>query len=407
MLPFSGRVPGRRRTRHDHRSRRSLRGQLARLHLDAGRGDAHDRRAGQDPGATWTRSASWTSPTSSHGARARPHQCLSCRTRRGRGLPRGTTRCATRRRSPTSRSACPGWARDERAGPAAPHGRGRPGGCSWTASLRRRADQAVPGPDRRRRRAASTPTSSSCRRGRRARGRGRQESARGPAGSGRPADGDQGQHGHRGRGHHVRLAHPAPLHAVYTATAVRGCSTSTSWCSARPTWTSSPWGRPPRTPPSGPTRNPWDLHACPAAPAAARPPPSPPAGALVAGLRHRRLHPPAGRPVRHRRHEADLRRGLAVRAGRLRVLAGPGRAACAHGRATARSCCAHRRPRPDATRPLRSAGPRSSCRRRTGSTGCVSACPRSTSATGVEPGVRAASTRRCGHRGAGRHGARR
>ena len=50
---------------------------------------------------------------------------------------------------------------------------------------------------------------------------------------------------------------------------------------------------------------------------------------------------------RHRRRQADLRRGVALRAGRVRVVAGPGRAVRAHGarrRAAARGA---RRPRPD------------------------------------------------------------
>ena len=47
-------------------------------------------------------------------------------------------------------------------------------------------------------------------------------------------------------------------------------------------------------------------------------------GDLGARYRHRREHPPAGRSVRRRRAEADLRSGLPVRADRIRLLAGPG-----------------------------------------------------------------------------------
>ena len=46
--------------------------------------------------------------------------------------------------------------------------------------------------------------------------------------------------------------------------------------------------------------------------------------------RHRRLDPPAGGALRHRRPEADLRRGLALRDGRVRVVARPVRPAHAH-----------------------------------------------------------------------------
>ena len=46
--------------------------------------------------------------------------------------------------------------------------------------------------------------------------------------------------------------------------------------------------------------------------------------------RHRRLDPPARRGHRHGRGEAHLRRGVALRADRLRVVAGPGRPVRAH-----------------------------------------------------------------------------
>ena len=44
-----------------------------------------------------------------------------------------------------------------------------------------------------------------------------------------------------------------------------------------------------------------------------------------ARLRHGRLHPPAGGPLRRRRDEADLRPGLPLRPDRLRLVAGPDR----------------------------------------------------------------------------------
>ena len=46
--------------------------------------------------------------------------------------------------------------------------------------------------------------------------------------------------------------------------------------------------------------------------------------------RHRRLDPAARRRHRHRRHQAHLRRGVPVRGDRAGLLAGPGRALCAH-----------------------------------------------------------------------------
>ena len=49
------------------------------------------------------------------------------------------------------------------------------------------------------------------------------------------------------------------------------------------------------------------------------------------GERHRRLDPPARGLHRHRRHQADLRPLLALGHGRLRLVARPGRTACAHG----------------------------------------------------------------------------
>ena len=70
-------------------------------------------------------------------------------------------------------------------------------------------------------------------------------------------------------------------------------------------------------------------------------------GALVARQRHRRLDPPAGRPLRHRRAEAHLRRGLALRPDRLRVVARPGRPVRAHGARRGAAAVPPRRARPD------------------------------------------------------------
>ena len=82
-------------------------------------------------------------------------------------------------------------------------------------------------------------------------------------------------------------------------------------------------------------------------------------GAVGARHRHRRLDPPARRAVRDRRAQADLRRDLALRDDRVRLLARPGRPV---RRATSTDAAlllrAHGRPRParlDVARPSRSA----------------------------------------------------
>ena len=78
----------------------------------------------------------------------------------------------------------------------------------------------------------------------------------------------------------------------------------------------------------GPVLNPWDRHArsrrlLRRLRRRGRRRPRP----LRARHRHRRLDPPAGLALRHRRPEADLRRDLALRDDRLRLLARPVRAA--------------------------------------------------------------------------------
>ena len=153
-----------------------------------------------------------------------------------------------------------------------------------------------------------------------------------------------------------------------------------------------------RTRPTRSRATPGTPSACPAAPAAARPRRWPRAMApLVARHRHRRLDPPAGRALRDRRAEAHLRRGLALRAGRVRLLARPGRPVRAHGQgrrapavapASATTRCdstslewpepIRARPRATARRPAR--------RRRDGADG----------GEGIEPGVRAAVERGAG-----------
>ena len=82
----------------------------------------------------------------------------------------------------------------------------------------------------------------------------------------------------------------------------------------------------------GPANNPWALDRTPggssggsAAAVAAR------HGAAGARIGYRRIDPPAGRALRRRRAEADLRPRVALRPARVRVVARSDRAAHAHG----------------------------------------------------------------------------
>ena len=69
-------------------------------------------------------------------------------------------------------------------------------------------------------------------------------------------------------------------------------------------------------------------------------------GAARARHRHRRLDPPARCRHRHGRHEADLRRGVALRAGRAGQLARPGRPGDPDGAGRGAAARGDRRPRP-------------------------------------------------------------
>ena len=88
------------------------------------------------------------------------------------------------------------------------------------------------------------------------------------AGDARPAGGPahrrQGQHGHRGRHHHVRLEDPRTTTSRSTPPPPCARCGRTTWsCSARPTSTSSPWAPAPRTRRIQVTANPWDLSTVP------------------------------------------------------------------------------------------------------------------------------------------------
>ena len=111
--------------------------------------------------------------------------------------------------------------------------------------------------------------------------------------------------------------------------------------------------------------------------------------------RHRRLDPPAGGLLRHRRHQADLRPLLALGHRRVRELARPGRADGAHGRGLRADAAGDGRPRPDGQHLGRHAGARLG-RRASPATcaACASASPRNTRCRACRP-----RSRRSGARG--------
>ena len=100
-----------------------------------------------------------------------------------------------------------------------------------------------------------------------------------------------------------------------------------------------------------------------------------PAGAVGDRHRHRRLDPPAGGALRDRRPEADLRRDLALRDGRLRLLARPVRPADARRHRRRAAAAGDGGARPATTRPRSGSRAGWSCRRATTSTGFASASP--------------------------------
>ena len=126
----------------------------------------------------------------------------------------------------------------------------------------------------------------------------------------------------------------------------RGCARRASRSWARRTWTSSRWASSTENSAYGPTRNPVERR-----PGAGRIGRRQRGGAGrvpgAAGHRigHRRVDPPARRADRDRRREAHLRHGVAVRADRVRVVAGPGRPVRPHGARHRAAAPGHRRAR--------------------------------------------------------------
>ena len=116
----------------------------------------------------------------------------------------------------------------------------------------------------------------------------------------------------------------------YDATVTFGCALPAYRYWARPTWTSSRWDRRPRTRPTARPATPGMSTGCPAVPAGAARGARRVPGAAGDRLGHRRLDPPTRGADRNGRGETHLWHGLAIWPDRLRVVAGPGRALCAH-----------------------------------------------------------------------------
>ena len=118
------------------------------------------------------------------------------------------------------------------------------------------------------------------------------------------------------------------------------------------------------------------------------PPPSPRAACRSRPRhRHRRLDPPAGRALRHRRPQADVRARQPVGRRRLRVVARPDRALRARRRGRGDPAARDRRPATSATPPRVDVPVPDFTAQACGaaSTGCASACRSSSSSDGLGP----------------------